>query len=142
MMDNRPKIGVGVLVFKNGKILLCQRKGAHGEGTWAPPGGHLEFGETVLECAYREVLEETGLNITGLQPGPYTEDIFMEEKKHYITLWIISEWAKGDAAIMEPEKCRSVEWFDLQDLPNPLFLPFANLTRNYLISDLKKTLSE
>ncbi len=46
MENKRPKVGLGVLIFKDGKVLLGKRKGAHGEGTWCPPGGHLEFGET------------------------------------------------------------------------------------------------
>jgi len=45
-MDKVPRVGLGVLIIKDGKVLLGRRKGAHGEGTWAPPGGHLECGES------------------------------------------------------------------------------------------------
>jgi ADP-ribose pyrophosphatase YjhB (NUDIX family) len=41
--DLRPKVGVGVMVLKNGKVLIGKRKGAHGAGEWAWPGGHLEY---------------------------------------------------------------------------------------------------
>ena len=44
-----PRVGVGVIVQRDGRILLGKRLGAHGEGTWALPGGHLEFGESVAE---------------------------------------------------------------------------------------------
>ncbi len=53
----RPKVGVGVIVVKEGKVLLLQRKNSHGSGTWCFPGGHLEYGESLEECAKREVLE-------------------------------------------------------------------------------------
>ena len=59
----RPKVGVGVIIVKEGKILLGKRKNAHGEGTWCPPGGHLELGESYEECAKRETFEETNFKI-------------------------------------------------------------------------------
>ncbi|HLC69503.1 MAG TPA: NUDIX domain-containing protein [Patescibacteria group bacterium] len=55
MEDKRPKVGVGVFVFKDGKILFGQRKNTgHGVGCWSLPGGHLEFNEGVESCAERE----------------------------------------------------------------------------------------
>ena len=62
-MDKRPKVGVGVIVTKNSRVLLGKRKGAHGEATWCFPGGHLEFREKLEDCAKRETLEETGVKI-------------------------------------------------------------------------------
>lgn len=47
-MDKKiPRVGIGVFIFKNNKFLMGCRKGAHGEGTWSIPGGHLEFGESM-----------------------------------------------------------------------------------------------
>ena len=54
-------IGVGVIVVHEGKVLLGLRTGSHGANTWAFPAGHLEFQETVEECALRELKEQTGL---------------------------------------------------------------------------------
>ncbi len=78
----KPRVGVGILVIKEGKILLGQRKGAHGSGCYSPPGGHLEFKETVEQCAIRELIEETGLKPLSLQLGPWTQDV-IDEHKHY-----------------------------------------------------------
>ncbi|HNA62172.1 MAG TPA: NUDIX domain-containing protein [Rhabdochlamydiaceae bacterium] len=69
-MHNVPRIGVGCVVERDGMVLLGQRKGAHAEGFWAFPGGHLEFGETVEACARRELVEETGLTPCSLRLGP------------------------------------------------------------------------
>ncbi len=52
-----PQVGVGVLILRDGKVLLGRRKGSHGAGCWSAPGGHLEFGEAVEDCALREALE-------------------------------------------------------------------------------------
>lgn len=56
---NWPKVGVGIMVMKNGKVLLGKRKGSHGTGKYAWPGGHMEHMESFEECAKREVREET-----------------------------------------------------------------------------------
>ncbi|MDX8431022.1 MAG: NUDIX domain-containing protein [Candidatus Algichlamydia australiensis] len=60
-ISKKPLVDIGVHVIQKGKILLGKRINAHGTGAYAPPGGHLEFGETPEECAVRELLEETGL---------------------------------------------------------------------------------
>lgn len=128
----RPLIGVGVVVIKDGKILFQKRKSAHGRGTWSFPGGHLEFGESPEECARRETMEEAGLEIKNLRLGPFTNDVHVSEDKHYITLYVISDWVEGEPRVMEPEKCECWQWCDWNDLPRPLFLPIEHLLeRNF-----------
>lgn len=63
-----PKVGVGVLIMKEGKLLLVQRVMAPEIGKWSIPAGYLDYGEDPQETAVREVLEETNLTveITGL----------------------------------------------------------------------------
>ncbi len=128
-MENRPKVGVGVVVMKDGKVLLGKRKNAHGEGSWCFPGGHLEFGESWEQCARREVLEETSLTIKNIRFGTVTNDIFEKEEKHYITLFMLSEPEAGEVQLMEPEKCERWEWFEWDNLPRPLFVPIENALR-------------
>jgi ADP-ribose pyrophosphatase YjhB (NUDIX family) len=79
---------VGVVVIRGGKVLLGLRRGSHGAGTWALPGGHLEWGETVENCARREVKEETGLDLGLVGQGPYTSDVMATEGKHYVTCFV------------------------------------------------------
>lgn len=126
---NRPKVGVGVIVVKDNKVLLGQRKNAHGEGSWAFPGGHLEMNETPEECAQRETLEEVGIRIKILKPVTFTNDIFENENKHYITLFILSEYDSGEVNVMEPDKCVRWEWFEWNNLPQPVFLSIQNLLK-------------
>ncbi len=132
MENKRPKVGVGVIVIKDDKILLGKRKNAHGEGTWSFPGGHLEFNESWEGCALRETMEETGIKIKNIRFGAVTNDIFQIEEKHYITIFMLADYSFGEVKTMEPEKCEQWGWFEWDDLPKPIFVPIQNLQkRNY-----------
>lgn len=74
-------------------------------------------------------MEETGLVIKNLRRGPFTNDIMTEEGKHYITLYLVSEWESGKPKILEADKCEEIEWFDWNNLPLPLFTPLKNLRK-------------
>lgn len=141
-MNERPKIGVGVIVLKDNRVLMLKRKNAHGNGSWCFPGGHLEFNEGVEDCAIRETLEETGIRIKNLRFGPFTNDVFKEEGKHYVTLFMIADYDSGEARIIEPEKCDGLEWSEWEKLPEPLFVPVQNLLKsgfNPMVSSLDDT---
>ena len=128
-MEERPKVGVGVILVKGNKVLLLQRKNAHGEGTWGFPGGHLELHEEFEDCVTREVEEETGMSVTNIRFAGLTNDVFTKENKHYITVFMLCDWKTGEAQIKEPENCSGISWHEWQDLPQPLFLPIQNLLK-------------
>lgn len=129
-MSNMPKVGVGVIICQNNRVLLGKRKGAHGEGSWAFPGGHLEFGESWEDCARRETMEEIGVDIDHVRLGSVTNDIFTSESKHYITIFMLADIASGEVKNLEPDKCERWEWFNWHDLPQPLFVPLQNLRKS------------
>lgn len=128
-MEDRPKVGIGVIVIKDNKVLVGKRKGAHGKGTWSFPGGHLEFNEELEDCARREVLEEAGIKIKDIRLGTFTNDIHKNEGKHYVTLFLVSDYDSGDPRVMEPDRCERWDWFEWDKLPKPLFLPNKNLLK-------------
>jgi 8-oxo-dGTP diphosphatase len=129
MEKRRPKVGVGVIVINNGKVLLGTRKGSHGDGSWCFPGGHLEFNEKIEECAKRETMEETGIKIKNIKKIYFTNDIFPKEKVHFVTLYVVSDYDSGEVKVMEPEKCDKWDWFNWDKLPKPLFIPIENLLK-------------
>ncbi|KAL2061605.1 hypothetical protein VTL71DRAFT_6982 [Oculimacula yallundae] len=154
-MSTPPQIGVGVGVFilqspnepsSNPSFLIGKRIGSHGAGTFALPGGHLEFGETVEECAAREVLEETGLRISKIRFLTATNDVMEREGKHYVTLFVVGVRCPEDegkeAEVLEKEKCEGWEWCRWEELvkmvekdgegverKRELFVPLVNLVR-------------
>lgn len=130
--ENTVKVGVGVHIIKDdGSILMMRRKGAHGKDTWAPPGGHIEFGESIETAAIREVQEETGLVISTVEQFATTNDIF-DEGKHYITIHLKTPWNGVEPKIMEPNKCSEIGWFKKDSLPSPLFKTIENLGKENL----------
>lgn len=101
----RPLVGVGVIVETPMGVPLLHRQGSHAAGEWCWPGGHLEYNETVLECAVREVREEIGVCLTRATILPwFTEDFFEQENKHYITLYVCG-MTHSMPRIIEPDKC-------------------------------------
>lgn len=117
------RVGIGVFVWKDGKFLMGKRRGSHGADTWSIPGGHLEFHETIEECAIREVLEETGLHVEDVRFLALTEDRFDADKKHYVTIWVECNWVAGEPIITEPDKYLDHQWRTFKTLPSPLFEP-------------------
>ncbi len=122
-----PRVGVAAIIERDGQVLLIKRKNAHGAGSWAVPGGHLEYGETPEQCAVRETREEVGIDISGVRFAAITNDVFAEKSRHYITIWMLAARAKGEPFIAAAREVSEVGWFRWDDLPSPLFLPLQNL---------------
>jgi 8-oxo-dGTP diphosphatase len=127
--NSRPLVGVGVLLWKGDYLLLGQRIAAHGARTWQFPGGRLEAGETVLECAAREVREETGLGIGFAEHAGFSNEMFSMGDRDYITLYVTAAYLSGEPEVMEPDKCQSWQWFHYSQLPTPLFMPITLLMK-------------
>lgn len=122
-----PQVGVGVIIVKDDQVLLLKRKSVHGKGTWSPPGGHLEFGESPETCALREAYEETAVTVADMVFKGITNDVFHEAGKHYVTLWFEGRYAAGEAIVNAPYEASEVKWWAWDALPAPLFLSFQNL---------------
>ena len=120
-----PKVGIGVLIYTpQGHLLLGKRLSLLGQGTWAPPGGHLEYRESLEECALRETLEETGLHILNPQFVGLTNDIYPHMEKHYVSIFMkVTLSEPAIPTLREPDKIARWEWFAPDNLPTPLFAP-------------------
>jgi 8-oxo-dGTP diphosphatase len=123
------RIGIGVIIWKSGKVLIGKRTGSHGDNTWSFPGGHLEENETPAATGRREVGEETGLEVGELSPAGFTFDHFEENGRDYLTLFYSCDWVNGTPAILEQDKCLEWRWEAPDQLPGPLFKPVASLMR-------------
>jgi 8-oxo-dGTP diphosphatase len=133
-------VGFGVMVLREGKILLGQRHpdpekaGSifHGEGTWTMPGGKLHFGESFEEGAAREILEETGLAIEQDKLKLIAVNNDRITDAHFITMGLLYEGEVAEPKVMEPDEITKWDWFALDSLPQPLYPLSQKVVDNYL----------
>jgi len=118
--QNKPKVGIGVMIFKDGKVLLGKRRGSHGEGEYAFPGGHLEYMESFEDCAKREVKEECGIYIKNIR-FQFLANLTKYAPKHYAHIGLLADWDNGEPEVLETEKSESWDWYEINNLPYPIF---------------------
>jgi len=118
--NQQPKVGIGVMIFKDGKVLLGKRKGSHGAGEYSFPGGHLDYMEFFAECARRETLEECGIEIQNIR-FQFLANEKLYAPKHYTHIGLTADWKSGEPKVLEPNKCESWSWYEVEKLPSPLF---------------------
>ncbi|MBI5530559.1 MAG: NUDIX domain-containing protein [Candidatus Doudnabacteria bacterium] len=127
----RPKIGIGMYITDGkGNLLMMLRKGPNEAGTWSPPGGHLEMGESFLECCKKEVKEEVGLDLEDIEMLGTVNNIFSEQK-HYVNVDFLIKGVSGKPIIGESDKCAEIGWYSIDNLPQPLMLSSVNLFKAY-----------
>lgn len=115
----RPQVGLGVMILKGEAVLLGKRKGSHGDGTWAGPGGYLELGESLEDCVKREIAEECGVKVKNIQFQCLAN--IKKYSKHHVLVGFTAEFESGEAKVLEGDKCEKWEWFSLDNLPEPIF---------------------
>jgi len=140
----RPKVGVGVMILKDSKVLLGRRhddpnkadSDLHGEGTWTMPGGKLDFKETVKEGAARELLEETGIKVDmdKLKVISVADEIVPDN--HYVTIGFLCEDFEGEIKVMEPEEITEWKWYNIDNLPEKVFPPSVKMIKAYLSKEI------
>lgn len=136
-MNKKIGVGFGVMILKDNKVLLGKRNEdpekadslLNGAGKWTMPGGKLEFGESFEEAAKRETMEETGIKVKSMELICVNNDII--ETAHFVTMGFLCEDFENDPKVMEPEEITEWKWFDLDDLPKPLYFPSEKVLRNY-----------
>jgi 8-oxo-dGTP diphosphatase len=119
---NKIKACVGVMIFKDGKVLMGKRKGSHGNGEYSFTGGHLEFGESFEECAKRETKEEAGIDIKNLK-FLSVANISKHENRQDILISFTADWENGEPTSDPDEKIGDWQWYDLDNLSFSIFYP-------------------
>ncbi|UCH90294.1 MAG: NUDIX hydrolase [Thermoplasmata archaeon] len=115
----RPAITVDGVIIKDRKILLIQRKNEPFKGSYALPGGFVDYKEPVEDAVVREVEEETGLQtkikrMIGVYSAPDRDP-----RGH--TISVVYEMAIKGGKVKAGSDAKSLKWFKLNELPKVAF---------------------
>lgn len=116
LTDKKPRHGVGVSVLLcdgGGGVLLGKRINNTGSGLLSTPGGRLELGEDVLDCARREFKEECGSELCGELKilGFRQHNRF---GSHYLMFYVLAKNYRDMIVNTEPHKCEGWSWYDMR----------------------------
>ena len=101
-----------LLIDTEKRILLLERSNTGFlDGFFTLPGGHLQVREHVVDCARRECLEETTIDVIELKPSSVMPFMGGVDFLFRVTKW------RGDAQIGEPDRCGRIDWCEIADLP-------------------------
>lgn len=101
------------MIQDNDKVLLLDRKHDNFKG-FIPPGGKVDFPESFVECAIREVKEETGLEVSNLVFKGIYEYVNTEKNDRYIIFNYITQDFKGELLKESPEG--KPVWVNIKDI--------------------------
>ena len=114
----RPIIGVGAVIVRNGRALLVRRATEPLKGEWSVPGGMLELGEKLRDGAAREALEETGLQVAVGEVLDVFDSIFTDAdgltQYHYVLIDFLCRPLAGEA--LPASDVSEVMWVTEADL--------------------------
>lgn len=136
LKERKKKLGVyvGVMIFKDGKVLIGRRKetASHGSNEYSFTGGQMDVGESFEESAARETFEEAGVRIKNLK-FLCVSNIDRYESHQVVLIGLTADWESGEPQTFPDENIGEWQWCDLDNLPKPLFPP------THLIIDSYKT---
>jgi len=128
-----PRVGVGAVVIRDGRVLLVKRAKEPGRGYWAIPGGVVELGESLREAAEREIMEETGVVIRAREPI-VTFEVIQRGRDgrvqfHYVIVDLAADYVSGEPH--PADDAQDAQWFTPEEVQNiPLTRNTLELLRN------------
>ncbi|MFJ6418058.1 NUDIX domain-containing protein [Paeniglutamicibacter sp. NPDC091659] len=115
-----------VLLLRGDRVLLQLRQNTgFMDGHWAcAAAGHVEAGESVVQAAVREAMEEIGVSIAPEALTPlstlHRTNGGNRQLDQRVDFFFSCDLWEGEPGILEPEKCADLQWFSLADLPDPM----------------------
>ena len=89
-MSENIRVRIAVVIPKDNEILLV-RHSKKGRNYWLIPGGGVDYGETIQDCARREIKEETNLDIKLIKLLFISESVSVEHGRHLLNLTFLGQ---------------------------------------------------
>lgn len=121
-LDKDPQSCVGVMILKDGKVLLGKRCGKHAPGEYSFPGGRIEHMESFEVAVKRETEEEAGIKIKNVK-FLSVANIDRYSYRHDILMSFSADWESEEPRTNPEERIGEWDWYPLDDLPEPIFYP-------------------
>jgi ADP-ribose pyrophosphatase YjhB (NUDIX family) len=117
-----PRTRVAVVLVEDDQVLLV-RHSKRGESYWLLPGGGLDYGEGIAECARREIREETGLEIEVERFLYLSEAIAPDRSRHILNITVLGRLAGGTLELAQGDIMDAVQWFPFAELAGLTLYP-------------------
>lgn len=118
--QNRPCVVDGIVVNDKREILLIRRGREPHKGTYAIPGGFIDWNETAKEAVVRELFEETGLDVDVVSFVGYFDALKRDAERHTVTLVFLCK-DSGTSSLRAGDDADECRWFSLDSLPQLAF---------------------
>jgi len=131
--EKQVRVGIGIAILdEEGRILLLRRNKAAGKDwEWQFPGGGVEFGESLQECAIREAKEETNLDIKN--PEIFIAlDSEITEKSHWVGIGLKTTEFTGTPKVTEPHNFTEIRFFEFNNLPDNIYIPSFKMIKRLM----------
>ncbi|KAL6351120.1 hypothetical protein AAG906_031706 [Vitis piasezkii] len=131
MENGAPVPRVAVVVFLLKGTPCCWGGASPPTATPPSPSPEATSRESFEECAAREVKEETGLDIDRIEFLTVTNNVFPANQSHYVTIFMraVSADPHQLPQNLEPHKCSGWDWYEWNNLPEPLFGPLEKMVQ-------------
>jgi mutator protein MutT len=124
---DRPLVGVGAVIVQDGRAVIVQRASEPLKGQWSIPGGLLEVGETLRQCAAREAREETGLEVEAGEVLEVLDSIYPDPegrtRYHYVLIDFLCRPVGGE--LCAGSDAAQVRWVRREELGQFTIAPTA-----------------
>jgi len=129
-----PHVAVAVIVFKDNKILIGKRTAEMGRGEYCFPGGSIALGESFEECALNESMNKANIKISPPIVFCVTNNrkYIPKIQRQGVTIGAYANYISGKVKTGRPNRIANFKWYQLENLPKPLFEADSKILKCYL----------